>query len=294
MELWNSFVLGQTDACFARVGDGSSVPFCVLPFRLWLVRRSWSSRRIQTMMSSLRPESFSARCSAAKRSTSCSSRTATSSGRAPGCSARARRSTRRPRSGLTNEDRLIFLGYPDGLVFDMRDEFRFGPGAPARVAQRDRGDVWESRSRTHRLSHHRFGSPALYSWTNVVGDMTDILNTFVRRTSSRRLNGISTWITKRLLPRADGRAQRDRCTPGYNPTVHKTTVWPGDDSWPLAGNPTTYFTQIPKPPFRQPARGKSADLDRARKPRRAAGDAGELGDQRQGTCDRIARHPGRA
>ena len=152
--------------------------------------------------------------------------------------------------GLTNEDRLIFLGYPDGLVFDMRDEFRFGTGAPL-VSHNGIAATYGNRG-LGRADYHtyRFGSPALYSWTNVVGDMTDILNTLhpthiVTTTQwDQHLDHEATFF---LVQTAVLNAIA--ASPGYNPTVHKTTVWPGDDSWPLPGDPTTYFTQIPKPPF---------------------------------------------
>ena len=153
------------------------------------------------------------------------------------------------------EDRLIFLGYPDGHIFDIRDCWRYpwecpNPNGPY-VTQNGVSETYASRG-LGRTDYHRyrFGTAGSYRWETMIADMTDIL-TSIRPT---HIFTTSQWDTHLdheatfFLVQTAG-LQAMSAVAGYNPTIHKTTVWPGDTSWPAAPDPTAYFTEIPKPPF---------------------------------------------
>jgi LmbE family N-acetylglucosaminyl deacetylase len=154
-----------------------------------------------------------------------------------------------------DEDHLIFLGYPDGSVFVIRDRFRFpgdypDPGGPF-VSQHGISATYASRGLGRTDYHrHRFGTAGSYRWETAIGDMVDILNTI----RPAHIFTTSQWDTHNdheatyFLVR-DALLQANGADPTYNPTIHKTTVWPGDTSWPAPLDPTSYFTEIPKPPF---------------------------------------------
>ena len=153
------------------------------------------------------------------------------------------------------EDNLIFLGYPDGFVFNIRDRFRFPSDYP------DPDDPFVSPngvSATYgvrglgRMDYHRyrFGVPGSYRWETAIGDMADFIGSYQPRhifTTSQWDTHLDHEATFFLVQAAV--LQVMTTAPGYNPTIHKSTVWPGDTVWPAALDPTSYFTEIPKPPF---------------------------------------------
>jgi LmbE family N-acetylglucosaminyl deacetylase len=154
------------------------------------------------------------------------------------------------------EDNLIFLGYPDGYVFEIRDRWRYpwdysDPDAPLTTPNNGISATYGTRG-LGRMDYHRyrFGVAGSYRWETMVGDMADLLNTY----RPSHIFSTSQWDTHLdheatfFLVQA-AVLQLMTTVPSYNPTIHKTTVWPGDDSWPAALDPTTYFTEIPKPPF---------------------------------------------
>jgi LmbE family N-acetylglucosaminyl deacetylase len=154
------------------------------------------------------------------------------------------------------EDNLIFLGYPDGYVFEIRDRWRYpwdypDPDDPLTTPNNGISATYASRG-LGRTDYHRyrFGVAGSYRWETMVGDMADLLNNY----RPSHIFSTSQWDTHLdheatfFLVQA-AVLQLMTTVPSYNPTIHKTTVWPGDDTWPMPLDPTTYFTQIPKPPF---------------------------------------------
>ena len=146
----------------------------------------------------------------------------------------------------TIEDRLIFLGYPDADLSTIRDEYLFGTGAPLTAANgisATYGNRGLGRADYHT---YRFGSAATYTWINMVTDLTDVF----QQVRPRHIITTSQWdthldhkTTYYLVEAAINQAIA--AVPGYNPTLHKTTVWPGSAAWPAAADPTAYFTEIP-------------------------------------------------
>jgi len=142
------------------------------------------------------------------------------------------------------ENRLIFLGYPDGYLPAVRNTasgaYVTGNGVSQTYATRGLGNTDYHR--------YRFGTAGPYNWPTMVGDLTDILSSIrpahIFTTSQWDTHGDHS-TTYHLMIQAAQNART--ANPGYNPTIHKTTVWPLDgDAWPLSSNPLTYFTEIPR------------------------------------------------
>ena len=82
----------------------------------------------------------------------------------------------------------------------------------------------------------------------MVGDLADIFGS-IRPT---HIFTTSQWdthsdhsTTYHLVIQAAQNART--ANPGYNPTIHKTTVWPGGDpTWPGLSDPLGYFREIPR------------------------------------------------
>ena len=80
----------------------------------------------------------------------------------------------------------------------------------------------------------------------MVGDLTDVLNS----TRPTHIFTTSQWdthtdhsTTYTLVVEAALNAIA--ANPGYNPTLHKTTVWPGGESgWPGPSDPLNYFAEM--------------------------------------------------
>ena len=143
------------------------------------------------------------------------------------------------------ENELIFLGYPDGYLVAVKGTpsgaYRTGNGVSATYATRGLGGT--------DYHHYRFGSAGQYNWPTMVGDLTDILNS-VR---PAHIFTTSQWdqhndhsTTYYLVVQAALNAIA--ANPGYNPTIHKTTVWPGGDptTWPGPSDPLNNFREIPR------------------------------------------------
>ena len=133
------------------------------------------------------------------------------------------------------ENRLIFLGYPDGYTNTIRNNFTStgsvftSPnGVSATYATRGLGSTDYHR--------YRFGSAGPYNWPTMVGDLSDILGS-VR---PAHIFTTSQWDTHSDHMTAYHLAVQSAlnaiaANPGYNPTIHKTTVWPETGSG-LAGD----------------------------------------------------------
>jgi LmbE family N-acetylglucosaminyl deacetylase len=146
------------------------------------------------------------------------------------------------------ETNMIFLGYPDGSLQDLRGAFA-GSGTaltgPSGLTHTygDRGLGF--------MDYHRhvFGSSANNNGANVRTDLAHVLTTyqpahiFVTSEFDEHPDHEATY--QFLI---DALATAIAATPSYNPTVHKTIVWNdfGDtESWPNAANPTTFFSEPP-------------------------------------------------
>ena len=146
----------------------------------------------------------------------------------------------------TPEEHLMFLGYPDSGLGAIRSShsttrssFTSEHGVSATYASRGRGGT--------DYHTHRFGEPGRYNWPTMVGDLADIIDTerpahiFTTSQWETHTDHISTYFlvidaVKRVIAGARG----------YNPTIHKTSVWPGDDSWPAPADASAYFTEFPR------------------------------------------------
>ena len=148
-----------------------------------------------------------------------------------------------------SESHVIFMGYPDLSLEVLRSDYPATTSfytTPNGVSR-----TYASRGLGGADYHtHRFGSPGAHNWPTMVGDMADILDTF----RPTHIFTTSQWDTHNdhettYFLVAQAAAQVIASAPLYNPTLHKTTVWPGDTSWPAPLDATAYFTEIPKPHF---------------------------------------------
>ena len=124
----------------------------------------------------------------------------------------------------TGENDLIFLGYPDGHLdeifndyTDSNDRFTTPYGQSVTYGNRGLG-----RSDYH---SYRFGSPALYNRYNIVADLQDIISTYRPDhiyTTSEIDSHPDHYTTYSLLKLA--LAEIFSVDPNYRPVVHKTMV----------------------------------------------------------------------
>ena len=146
----------------------------------------------------------------------------------------------------TREDHLIFLGYPDTGLPAIRSHhttagssFTSEHGISATYASRGLGGT--------DYHSHRFGAPGKYNWPTMVGDLADVIATsrpsHIFTTSQWESHGdhIATYFLVIDAVRRVMATARE-----YNTTIHKTIVWPGDDSWPAPADGSTYFTDMPR------------------------------------------------
>ena len=144
-----------------------------------------------------------------------------------------------------HEDDLIFLGYPDGCLDVIyndypndTDIFTSPHGQSTTYANRGLG----------RTDYHTyyFGSPAFYNRYNAVLDLKTIIDSF-------RPDHI--FVTSEFDAHSDHKTtyylmsmaltELFAISSGYNPTVHKTIIHPSQGSWPSPLDPTVYFTEVP-------------------------------------------------
>lgn len=147
--------------------------------------------------------------------------------------------------GLTEDD-LIFLGYPDGRLKTIYDNYTT-PGSQY-FTPFGQGVTYGNRGlgRTDFHSHH-FGSPAAYNRPNIVTDLETILRTyrpghiFTTAEFDQHEDHATTYQLLRLA------LDRVRATdPSYAPVLNKTLVWTSNSStWPTPADPTAYHAQMP-------------------------------------------------
>ena len=144
------------------------------------------------------------------------------------------------------EDNLIFLGYPDGRLRNIFNNYTtpssryvtpFGQG----VTYGDRG--------LGRLDYHsyRFGAPANYNRPNIVTDLATILQAYRPEhiyTTSEFDQHTDHATTYRLLRLALDQVHSQ--DPSFAPVIHKTIIWSTDPTiWPARADPTAYHGETP-------------------------------------------------
>ncbi len=138
------------------------------------------------------------------------------------------------------EQNLIFLGYPDGhlkTVFSsypaVTDAFPATNGQAFTYGRRGLGAV----------DYHtfRFGAPATYNRANIVADLKDILETY-RPAHIFTVSEFDGHDDHQRTYQMLGLALDASLPVDYNPTIHRTAVWP---VWPGPLDPTTYMAPAP-------------------------------------------------
>jgi LmbE family N-acetylglucosaminyl deacetylase len=143
----------------------------------------------------------------------------------------------------TSEDDLIFLGYPDSHLQEVYDNF---PDSSDRYfTPYGQSDTYGLRGLGRSDYHtYRFGAPAAYNRANMVLDLRDIIATYRPQhiyTLAKADNHTDHKASYDLLVLAlSGVFASD---PAYTPVIHKTVVHLSS-TWPAAGDPTTYHTDL--------------------------------------------------
>ncbi len=146
------------------------------------------------------------------------------------------------------EDHLIFLGYPDGFLQDLRGPF-FASNT-ARTGSSGLNTTFGDRG-LGGMDYHRFvyGASAANNGTNLRNDLAHVLGSyrpnhiFVTSEFDQHPDHASTYLF--LI---DALAVATSASPSYNPTVHKTIVWndtSNQAAWPAAPSVTTHFSEPP-------------------------------------------------
>ena len=146
----------------------------------------------------------------------------------------------------TEEDNLIFLGYPDAHLLDI---FKNYPKATDQYITPFGQGVTYGKRGLGRKDYHsfRFGSPAAYNLANIVDDLATILSTYRPAhiyTPSEFDQHNDHATTYRALRNALD--QVHAADAAYSPVIHKTIIWcTQSDLWPEPVNPMAYLTPPP-------------------------------------------------
>jgi LmbE family N-acetylglucosaminyl deacetylase len=149
------------------------------------------------------------------------------------------------------ESNVIFLGYPDGSLDDLRGPYAGSDTARPAGENRDRQTTTFGERGRGAAEYHRyvFGEAADNNGANVLMDLSHFLSTydpahiFVTSEHDRHPDHRSSYYF--IL---DALTSVMAAAPAYNPTVHKTIVWndfSNQSAWPAAAAPTLYFTEPP-------------------------------------------------
>ena len=147
----------------------------------------------------------------------------------------------------TRESDLIFLGYPDGALQTMYQDF---PLATDRYLAASSGhtSTYAHRGLNGTDYHNfRFGSHANYNRFNLVTDLKEIIDTqrpehiiTVTEFDSHPDHRITTIATR------DAILAVTAADPSYVPVLDKMMVWSTNSTlWPESANPQTYFNEPP-------------------------------------------------
>ncbi len=144
------------------------------------------------------------------------------------------------------ENQLIFLGYPDGYLFDIYENY-VNPGDDFVTPNNGISATYANRGLGH-MDYHSYitGTPGLYNRASIVGDLADIISNslpdHIYTTSEFDYHpDHNTTYDLLTLALASVRASH----PNYSPVVHKTMVHWEEDSWPDPLDPTSYYTELP-------------------------------------------------
>ncbi len=146
----------------------------------------------------------------------------------------------------TLEDNLIFLGYPDGHLAEILENYT--SSTSQYVTSFGQGVTYGNRG-LGRMDYHsyRFGSPASYNLPNMVLDLATILDTYRPAhiyTPSEFDQHSDHSATYRVLRLALDQVRAD--DPTYTPVIHKTIIWSTNWSvWPTPVDPSTYHSEAP-------------------------------------------------
>ena len=150
------------------------------------------------------------------------------------------------------EDDLIFLGYPDGYLSTLFNEFT---GISDQfTSPNGQSTTYGNRGLGHIDYHsYRFGFPASYNSYNILLDLEDIIASFMpdHIFTTSEFDVLSDHSTSNVLMDLAVMAVHNN-NPNYTPTIHNAIVWTDDsgpwtndsDSWPHSLDPTAYFSEI--------------------------------------------------
>ena len=143
------------------------------------------------------------------------------------------------------ESNLIFLGYPNGFLSEMRYGGAFPPDMAHSETYATRGlggEDWHS---------YRNGSPAAYNQANLHGDLVDLIDyfrpdhIFTHSVFDRHQDHEKTYFAV-----IEALEVVQTSNPGYSPYVHATIVHVEDSEWwgkwPATADPTAYVNEYVK------------------------------------------------
>ncbi len=143
------------------------------------------------------------------------------------------------------EDHLIFLGYPDGYLHPILNDY-IHPGETV-ITTFNRSMTYGRRGLGRRDYHsYRFGGPANYNRSHLVADLGDIIamlrpgHIYVTSEFDTHPDHAATYWLTRLALQA---VHADR--PEYAPMVHKTIVHWAYQTWRHPMDATSLFPEIP-------------------------------------------------
>lgn len=148
------------------------------------------------------------------------------------------------------EENIIFLGYPDGALEDLRSS-HLAPNQARAAGNRDRQTTTFGERGLGGAEYHRhiFGAAAANNGANLRTDLTHVLSSYrpahIFVTSEHDQHPDHRTTYRFVMDALEGARTT---SPSYNPTIHKTIVWNDFQhqlAWPAQANPRVYFTEPP-------------------------------------------------
>ena len=144
------------------------------------------------------------------------------------------------------EDNLIFLGYPDGYLWEIYNQYM----QPSDIFTTPFGQsTTYGNSGLGRIDYHsyRFGIPATYNRVNILSDLPDMTNSYrpehIFVTSQFDAHPDHSITHSFLLLALTAVLNSD---PSYKPTIHSSFVWYGSN-WPNPIDPGSRLLKIQEP-----------------------------------------------
>ncbi len=149
------------------------------------------------------------------------------------------------------EDNLIFLGYPDGYLQEIYNNY---PSiTDVYVSPNNQSTTYGNRG-LGRTDYHsyQFGSPANYNLENLVTDVESIIATYLpdQIITTDKSDAHTDHSTTYLIVRAAVSRVMQNNT-NYNPVINKTIVWAPNPDFPSPIDPTIYHSIPPTLPPEQ-------------------------------------------